>query len=174
MRTRKMGGQFTMLMALGLSGLLLWTPGLRSEQVPTKITVEKYALYPEGADLAVSGLVYDPKEDIYWGTSDRGASDGKDAFFQPRLYQIKKVDQVFVVTKVIPLVNEDGTPVRGFAEDPKRIDPEGVTLAPDGDLWRSMDGRRIRSVYPRLARRTNTGTDPSPSTIHRAQAQSGL
>ena len=134
MAIRKFGEYITVI---GIALLMALTSrlDLRSEEIGTKVDVDRYPLYPQGADLAVSGLAYDPKEDIYWATSDRGAGDGKDAMFQPRIYQIKKVDQVFVVTKVIPLVNEDGTPARGFAEDPKRIDPEGVTLAPDGTLW---------------------------------------
>lgn len=135
--------------ALSVSALL--PAEAKGEKKEEAVLLERHPLYPEGADLAISGLAYDPEEDIYWATSDRGAGDRKDAFFQPRLYQLKMIerfnvvtflespvliaDRVFLVIKIIPLVNEDGSPARGFLDDPKRIDPGGIALAGDGTLW---------------------------------------
>jgi len=90
----------------------------------------------------LSGLTYDPACDLFYALSD-----DRGYVAPPRVYTLKlELDGPFVrPLEVITLRDE-----RGDAFGRGVLDPEAVSLAPDGMLWVGTEGEAHREVPPRV------------------------
>ncbi len=109
--------------------------------VASNVTRFKLPLTPELPGTFGSGLAYDKSDDSYWMVTDRG---NRTKEWVLRLVRVKLSPTPQIIA-VLPLT-EKGTPLTGAD-----LDPEDISLAPDGTLWLGDE------VKPYLLHVTRTG-----------------
>lgn len=78
-----------------------------------------------------SGLAFDPRDGLYWAVTDKAPTgvNGSVPEWPLYLFRVKVEDGKAEFVKAMPLT-EKGKPLTS-----NDLDPEGVSIAPDGTLW---------------------------------------
>ena len=113
------------------------TPAPRSPRI-TQASVP----YSDNLTGTLSGLARDPGG-FYWSTTDGGPATPD---WQVRLVKLKMSPSGARVLEVSPLKDEQGNIVTG-----DKLDPEDVTVAPDGTLW------LVDEIYPAIVQVSREG-----------------
>ena len=112
----------------------------------------------------ISGIAYDPREEVYHLLSDDRGISGPARFFTATIdaEKLGTGDDAIGFIKVTPLKKEDGS---SFPKN--SLDPEGIVIHPEGDFHISSEGDARRTIAPFVNRFSADGKQSGQLPVHR-------